>query len=1184
MSCKHGLFERDVVYMPFSPRWVISSLVVTMLILIGGGVWLYLTQERALRHETEETLQAIANLQVDRIVQWRRKLIEEATELSESPHLTEGIERWLMDPDKKLDSLIVGFLQILQRQDHYLDVKILDSSGEVCLNLSENAGRLDETAASIVKIALREHSPMLTDLHLMPDGTKPHLCAAAPLFSGKGESAKPLGAILLQIDAREFLYPVLESWPLSSHSAESYLVRRDGDYVIFLTELRHQSNTALKLRIPLSQTNVTAVKAALDVRGVVVGVDYRGEKVLSALKAVPGSSWYLLAEIDFSEAFAVWKSESHLILGALLGIMVAMISLGGLAWLQTQKKHYMTLFNTEREIRENEAHYRILFHEATEGLAIADADTGELLDFNQAFLQLTGYEREDLLGKPQRMLHPEEPTSAGVTVAFEHHRSTTKGQEERSEIITKNGTIKQVEIKGNLLNLNGRRVVQGFFRDVTAEVRYHLEREKSLKLLHLLNIPNNLKELISNLSDLLLEWTGCDSVEFRLREGEDFPYSETRGFPPGFEDAENYLCYHEGNGDIRHGTNGNTLIECICGSILSGRSSPLQPFFTPRGSFWTNSTSELLSGSTGTELKFMIQNSCVRAGYESIALIPLRYGQDTLGLLQLYSHAKGRFTPELLAFLESAADQIAIAFSQRLVQQSLCENEHKFRTVADWTYDWEMWIGPQDQVIYTSPSMERITGYCPDELYSDPSLLQRIIIPEDQARWHEHVESWRSGSRDISEIEFRIINRSGEIRWIQHLCRPVSGPAGQPLGQRVTNRDITEHHHLQEEREALRNQLLQAHKMEAVGRLAGGVAHDFNNMLQSILGYANLALSEDVLPDTVREYLLEIEKAGLRSADLTRQLLAFARKQTVSPKVLDLNDTVAGMLKMLQRLIGEDIELVWSPGYELWRVRIDPSQIDQILANLAVNARDAIGGVGMVTIETSNTMIDDAYCENYPEFIPGEYVQLAVSDNGRGMDRETISRIFEPFFTTKKLGEGTGLGLATVYGIIKQNDGYINVYSEPGSGTTFRVYLPRDVTEITETPVKNSVNAIQGGTETILLVEDEESVLNLGKRILENLGYIVLAARTPAQAIRYTEEHSGEIHLVLTDVVMPEMNGRELVQHLIRAKPGLKSLFMSGYTADVIAHRGVLDEGVLFVPKPFTVEILATRVRAALEQ
>lgn len=402
----------------------------------------------------------------------------------------------------------------------------------------------------------------------------------------------------------------------------------------------------------------------------------------------------------------------------------------------------------------------------------------------------------------------------------------------------------------------------------------------------------------------------------------------------------------------------------------------------------------------------------------------------------------------------------------------------------------------------------------------------------------------------------------------------ASGAVGSVI---ETINDVTEKRKLEE-------QLVQAQKMEAVGRLAGGVAHDFNNMLGAIIGHTELALTQVDRTDSLYNHLQEILKAAGRSADLTRQLLAFARKQTVAPKVLDLNETVEGMLKLLRRLIGEDIHLVWHPGTAIWSIKMDPSQIDQILANLCVNARDAIVGVGKITIETHNMSIDSTYVANHADTVPGSYVLLAVSDDGCGMDKKTIGKIFEPFFTTKDLGKGTGLGLATVYGIVKQNNGFINVYSEEEKGSTFKIYLPRHAAEgVKELEEEGSSIPVVGGNETILVVEDEPHILGMTKMMLKHLGYEVLSFSSPSEAILLSQKHVGKIDLLLTDVVMPEMNGRELARRLLQMFPHLKTLYMSGYTGNVIADHGVLDEGINFIQKPYTIKVLADQLRKVLD-
>jgi signal transduction histidine kinase/ActR/RegA family two-component response regulator len=450
--------------------------------------------------------------------------------------------------------------------------------------------------------------------------------------------------------------------------------------------------------------------------------------------------------------------------------------------------------------------------------------------------------------------------------------------------------------------------------------------------------------------------------------------------------------------------------------------------------------------------------------------------------------------------------------------------------------------------------------------------VQEAPLPEYRADLDSSLEQLIQDGKPY-DIEFRICRAlDKEIRNI-HSVAEYDAEKNIVVG---TIHDITE-------RVKLESQLRQSHKMESVGRLAGGVAHDFNNMLSVILGHAELAL-ENTHPDDIRHtHLSQILQAAQRSTDITRQLLAFARKQTISPEILDFNEAVAGLLNMLRRLIGEDIDLSWQSASGIWPVRMDPAQIDQILANLCVNARDSIKGVGKITIETGTMSFDEDYCDDHPGFLQGDYVLLAVSDNGCGMDKETLDKLFEPFFTTKDMGKGTGLGLSMVYGIVKQNNGFINVYSESGKGTAFRIYLPRHRGMISDIPPEKVRHISKAQGETVLIVEDESAILELGLAMLEKLGYKVLTAGTPGEAMELAGAHPQTVDLLITDVVMPQMNGRDLAGRIAAHFPLIKILFMSGYTANVIAHHGVLDEGVNFLQKPFSVHELAVKIRQALE-
>jgi len=472
-----------------------------------------------------------------------------------------------------------------------------------------------------------------------------------------------------------------------------------------------------------------------------------------------------------------------------------------------------------------------------------------------------------------------------------------------------------------------------------------------------------------------------------------------------------------------------------------------------------------------------------------------------------------------------------------------------------------------------NPALVAMLGYESEADLLAANLVHDVIRdPEEGVRLLQQYR--QKGRLDGLEAQWR--RKDGTPVPVRLSGRTVLDERGALEGYEVIAENVSERWHLEE-------QLRQAQKIEAVGRLAGGVAHDFNNLLTIVTGYSDLVLERLGATDAMRAYVEEIKKAGERAASLTRQLLAFGRRQTLAPRALDLNAVVANIDKMLRRLIGENIELTTVLAPELGRVKADPGQIEQVILNLAVNARDAMPQGGQLTLETANVELNEGDTRTRVSVLPGRYVMLAVSDSGMGMDAETQAHIFEPFFTTKEEGKGTGLGLATVYGIVKQSGGHIGLYSEPNHGTTFKIYLPR-LEEAAQPVEAISPGApLAGGSETILLVEDEEGVRDLARRILELKGYKVITASNPTEAAQVCERYEGPIHLLLTDVVMPTMSGPQLAEHVAFLRPGLKVLYISGYTDNAIVPHGILEEGVQFLQKPFTRDSLTRKVREVLD-
>ena len=665
------------------------------------------------------------------------------------------------------------------------------------------------------------------------------------------------------------------------------------------------------------------------------------------------------------------------------------------------------------------------------------------------------------------------------------------------------------------------------------------------RIAKVLNRATSQQELLEQVLD---EAMGLPSVQagwFFLREGETgFRVAAARGLPPALN------------------TPGAMDGDCLCRrQLLSGELSQVTNILD----------CERLQKAEGDT-----------RGLRCHASVPLRAGDRMVGVLNLVGSQQGLFSDEESQVLNGIGNQIALALERVAAQaradryaQQLAERadaaEAKYQTLMQHANDAIFIIDPAGPVLEVNGQAEEMLGRPTSEIVGRPYIDMVTPTSHDDAV-AQFQRLLHSGTVHAYDIHLR---HSGG----RHVCADVSASLvpvrGEPVVLAIA-RDVTE-------RNRLERQLQQAQKMEAIGQLAGGIAHDFNNLLTAILGYSDLLLNALPRDDGRRQDVEEIQKAGQSAGSLTRQLLAFSRKQILQLVVLDLNALVSHMDHMVRRLIGEDITVTTLLDPELGRVRADAGQIEQIILNLSVNARDAMPEGGILTIETANVELDEHYAQTHPGANPGQHVMLAVSDTGHGMDEQTQSHLFEPFFTTKESGKGTGLGLATVYGIVKQSNGSIWVYTEAGHGTTFKIYFPR-VEGIAELPAiaRSSVSA-PTGTETVLLVEDHDGLRALARRILERCGYIVLEAPNGDAALQICERHQGAIDLLLTDVVMPGMNGRALADRLSALRPGLKRLYTSGYTDNAIVHHGVLTAGTAFLQKPYTPEVLARKVRDVLD-
>lgn len=810
----------------------------------------------------------------------------------------------------------------------------------------------------------------------------------------------------------------------------------------------------------------------------------------------------------------------------------------------------------EEALRKSEEYHRLLAENTLDVIWTMNLQL-EFTYVNSAITSLTGHSPSEWVGS--RLPEHCNEKSFGI-MAQVITDEMAKGLEGvgvifETEMLKKNGESLPVEIHGKVIfDTAGQPVsLQGTTRDISERKRAQSRIEHLNRVLRAIRDVNQLivhernrDRLIREGVRLLVANRGYLSSMIVLTDDQDRPVTwAMEGLAASSEELNAMLA----NGE---------LLGCC------GHANAVQ------GVFLVDDRDRVCDGCP-------IAEKCAES--DSICA-PLIHEDETFGYLKASAENHLIVDEEERSLFSEMAGDFAYALSVMEVEAAHRESELRFRSIVENAPE-PIFIQTQMRFAYLNPKALNLFGAKDVRDLLGTQVMERFH-PDFHEQVKQRIKTLNEDRKPVEDLlEQKFLRMDGSPVWVETTGQPIIYDGEN--GALVFVRDISARKKAERDRKILEAQLNQAQKMESVGRLAGGVAHDYNNMLSVIIGFAEIALEKAPSDDSLKEDLEEILGAAKRSADITRQLLAFARKQTIAPEMMDLNQTMEQMLKMLRRLIGEDINLSWQPGQGRMPVFMDSSQFDQLLANLCVNARDAIDGVGKLTIETGRVSFDVDYCADHAGFVPGEFIMLAVSDDGCGMEKDELDKIFDPFFTTKSMGKGTGLGLSTVFGIVKQNDGFINVYSEPGIGTTFKIYLPRHTGDDAEMRTQEAIPITDGHGETVLIVEDEPPVLKLAQKILKSMGYAVIIASKPADAVALAEGHSGGIHLLITDVVMPEMNGRELSKKLQTLYPNLKTLFMSGYTANVIAHRGVLDDGVNFISKPFSKNDLTLKVRQALD-
>ncbi|MEW6721392.1 MAG: PAS domain S-box protein [Thermodesulfobacteriota bacterium] len=1116
--------------------------------IVAAGHFLFQRFEKNHRTQLESQLSSIASLKVSGLQQFREERSGDASILFGNPSFTRLVKSALASTeDFDAQRQLRAWIEKYWVYPDYDRIFLLDRRGAVRMSSREAAEPVGSAILEGAAEALRTGQPVFVDLYRNEYDDEVYMASLVPVLD---ERKNPLGVLVLRIDPKVWLYPFLKHWPTHHRTAETLLVRRDRDYAVFLNELKYRDDPPLSVSIPLDpEANVPAVQAVLGREGIMEGVDYRGVPVMAELRKISGTQWFLVARMDLSEVYAPVRERLWLTMFLVVFMFLSAGAGVGLIWRHQRARSYRERYESERE----RAWLQDVISRSLNEVYVFDPETLRFKYVNAGAARNLGYGTEELARmtpvdiKPRyteesfrEMIRPLASGERGLVVFETVHRR-------------KDGSEYPAEIHLQLLPAAEGPVFLAIVNDITdrktaeERVRRGLQIETALRRIDTEILEGaNIREALSTACGAIVEmgyrmcWVGRPDADRMVRPvavaGEGAEYVEG-------------LDLHWGDGHERSGPTGI--------AIRTGR-----PFVVE----WISESQAFGPW----------RDRAAQYGFRSMASFPLKSGDgDMIGVLNVYSGTENAFSQEEIGRLQMFAQQCSIAMMSARRLESLRDANQRLKfhvsrmPLAYIAWDMEF------RVREWNPAAERIFGWKASEALGKHAydlVVQPEVRPYLDGVWAKLLEK---GEPEYSlNANVRKDGKAISCEWFNTALRDAEGNVTAVLSMA---HDVTEKTELQ-------RQLQTAQRMEAVGTLAGGIAHDFNNALTGIFGFAEMLKGQLEGNEAALSDLNEIFRSAERASLLTRQLLTFARRQVIELSNIGLNRVIMDLMKLFSKAIGEQIDLRTYLAKDLPSVRADIGQIEQVVMNLVLNARDAMPGGGQLLIETGLANLDADYVRYHPYMQVGSYVVLTVSDTGTGMDRKTQERVFEPFFTTKGPDKGTGLGMAMVYGIVKQHNGFIHLYSEPGKGTTFKVYLPPVEAPPDERSASSALPAPRGGTETVLVAEDDESVRMLVDRTLTDLGYTVLVARDGAEAVELFRESGDRVALAILDVVMPRMGGKEAYEKMHRMRPGLKVLFMSGYTANVVHESFVLIAGVPFLAKPLGPGALAAKVREVLDR
>ena len=838
------------------------------------------------------------------------------------------------------------------------------------------------------------------------------------------------------------------------------------------------------------------------------------------------------------------------------------------------------LARMERALWRSEEKFRKVFFTSPDSISINRLSDGMFVSVNKGFEELSGYSEKEVIGKTSREINiwynPEDQNRI-----IDELKAKGRVENYEARLLTKTREIWGL-ISASSIELNGERHILNITRPIT-ERKLAADRERLARdVLDLLNRPQPAQDAICGILHLIKHSTGIRAAGIRLRKGDDFPYYETDGFSEDFVQAERFLCERDESGKPMRDKSGNPALECMCGAIIQGRTDPALPFFTKGGSFWTNCTTDLSASTTEKDLRPLTRNHCNGEGYESVALIPLHSGDAIIGLLQLNDRRKDQFTIESIQFFEGLGAAIGIAMARKKAEEELRLRNTIMSTQLETSTDGILVVDGSGSILSFNRRFVDMWDIPPGAMQSKydgrvlQSMMDKLTDPEQFMDKVKHL--------------YKAINETGidditlkDGRTFERYSAPMYDAEVKYYGRVWYFSDVTERKQAEEKDKKLEEQLRQSEKLEAIGQLSSGIAHDFNNLLGGVMGHAEMLKMNLNSGSPLVRYPNVIISLCEKASDLTRQLLTFARKAPVEFQKIDLNAVIKQAVGIMERTIDRRIEIIVDIPEQPVFISGDKNQLENALLNIAINARDAMPEGGRVSIASETMDLDQtALPEEHSNVTEGSYIMISIADTGTGMSKEPQSRIFEPFFTTKELGKGTGLGLASVYGCVKQHNGYITVESQEGKGTKFTIYLPLIKSTGPIAGVKEEA-AIAPGKGSLLVVDDEPIYHEIITNIFGGLGYTVHCCAEGAEAVAFYSEHMSTIDVVILDMNMPKMTGLHCFEHLKEINPGVRVIVSSGY-GDNSDREALRKEGVCaFVQKPYKAAELSAKITELMD-